>query len=541
MKTWHFIVGLLLFATACANQNLPSPEEDILYHLEFAAKRNRDSTMKVLDTLNVSSFSEKEQAHYCLLRVILMHNARIINAETDSLMQVAENYFIGGDDKYFEARTYNVKAYSGQFFPQHRQLMLEYRLKAKQSIEQCQHVDERLVLFSPEPTTEQDEIDRIKYTIYHGLGGAYCDLGYRREGIELLKETERALFEKQWYNQHCVAALLLGDAYISIMEYDSSKMFLKKGLLSAEMTGNIDKQVDYHATFAILLLHRYEKQKDIDDSTRLHLLHEAVAEEKAALLLDGKRTSAMDGLSHAYYELKQYDSCIYYALRTLELNGPEVWRMNANMYLYKSYEALGDFEKALPYAENYMEVRRKFDNSAKGVAEVKEEYDHQLELQRIENEQQRKRFAFYLLISTLVIVVLLLWHFISQYQKNKELEMLKLQEEQHQLQTKVEQATQHTRELLLQRVSDIYQTSGKDKLRHILETTEDTYPHLSERLKAAYPNLSESERNILLLNFLQFRIKEEAEILGLSENTVMKYRSDLIKKVGKSPVFDLIG
>ena len=541
MKTWHFIVGLLLFATACANQNLPSPEEDILYHLEFAAKRNRDSTMKVLDTLNVSSFSEKEQAHYCLLRVILMHNARIINAETDSLMQVAENYFIGGDDKYFEARTYNVKAYSGQFFPQHRQLMLEYRLKAKQSIEQCQHVDERLVLFSPEPTTEQDEIDRIKYTIYHGLGGAYCDLGYRREGIELLKETERALFEKQWYNQHCVAALMLGDAYISIMEYDSSKMFLKKGLLSAEMTGNIDKQVDYHATFAILLLHRYEKQKDIDDSTRLHLLHEAVAEEKAALLLDGKRTSAMDGLSHAYYELKQYDSCIYYALRTLELNGPEVWRMNANMYLYKSYEALGDFEKALPYAENYMEVRRKFDNSAKGVAEVKEEYDHQLELQRIENEQQRKRFAFYLLISTLVIVVLLLWHFISQYQKNKELEMLKLQEEQHQLQTKVEQATQHTRELLLQRVSDIYQTSGKDKLRHILETTEDTYPHLSERLKAAYPNLSESERNILLLNFLQFRIKEEAEILGLSENTVMKYRSDLIKKVGKSPVFDLIG
>ena len=541
MKTWHFIVGLLLFATACANQNLPSPEEDILYHLEFAAKRNRDSTMKVLDTLNVSSFSEKEQAHYCLLRVILMHNARIINAETDSLMQVAENYFIGGDDKYFEARTYNVKAYSGQFFPQHRQLMLEYRLKAKQSIEQCQHVDERLVLFSPEPTTEQDEIDRIKYTIYHGLGGAYCDLGYRREGIELLKETERALFEKQWYNQHCVAALMLGDAYISIMEYDSSKMFLKKGLLSAEMTGNIDKQVDYHATFAILLLHRYEKQKDIDDSTRLHLLHEAVAEEKAALLLDGKRTSAMDGLSHAYYELKQYDSCIYYALRTLELNGPEVWRMNANMYLYKSYEALGDFEKALPYAENYMEVRRKFDNSAKGVAEVKEEYDHQLELQRIENEQQTKRFAFYLLISTLVIVVLLLWHFISQYQKNKELEMLRLQEEQHQLQTKMEQATQHTRELLLQRVTDIYQSSGKDKLRHILETTEDTYPHLSERLKAAYPNLSESERNILLLNFLQFRIKEEAEILGLSENTVMKYRSDLIKKVGKSPVFDLIG
>ena len=48
-------------------------------------------------------------------------------------------------------------------------------------------------------------------------------------------------------------------------------------------------------------------------------------------------------------------------------------------------------------------------------------------------------------------------------------------------------------------------------------------------------------QNILLLNFLHFRIKEEAEILDLSENTVMKYRSDLLKKVGKNAVSDLLG
>ena len=35
---------------------------------------------------------------------------------------------------------------------------------------------------------------------------------------------------------------------------------------------------------------------------------------------------------------------------------------------------------------------------------------------------------------------------------------------------------------------------------------------------------------------MEFRIKEEAEILELSQNTVMKYRSNLLKKVGKDPV-----
>jgi len=62
-----------------------------------------------------------------------------------------------------------------------------------------------------------------------------------------------------------------------------------------------------------------------------------------------------------------------------------------------------------------------------------------------------------------------------------------------------------------------------------------------EKLKATYPDLTEQERDLLVLNFLHFRIKEEADLLGLSDNTIAKYRSDLLKKVGKSPVSDLLG
>jgi len=57
-----------------------------------------------------------------------------------------------------------------------------------------------------------------------------------------------------------------------------------------------------------------------------------------------------------------------------------------------------------------------------------------------------------------------------------------------------------------------------------------------ERLKAACPNLNETERRIIVLSFLQFRVKEEADLLGLTENTAQKYRSNIKKKVGFDPI-----
>lgn len=87
----------------------------------------------------------------------------------------------------------------------------------------------------------------------------------------------------------------------------------------------------------------------------------------------------------------------------------------------------------------------------------------------------------------------------------------------------------------LQRQAKEVLSRGSQRKR-ILEAFNATYPKAYERLKTTYPDLSEQEYDLLILNFLEFRIKEEAEILELSQNTVMKYRSNLLKKVGKDPV-----
>ena len=113
-------------------------------------------------------------------------------------------------------------------------------------------------------------------------------------------------------------------------------------------------------------------------------------------------------------------------------------------------------------------------------------------------------------------------------------------ETERELQTKVEQAAQHTKEVLEKRVMGIYMTGNGDRLERIFEDFESVYPHAVEKLEAQHPELTEQERNVVVLSFLRFRAKEMAELLGLTEGTVQKYRSNIRKKVGNDPISEVI-
>ena len=113
-------------------------------------------------------------------------------------------------------------------------------------------------------------------------------------------------------------------------------------------------------------------------------------------------------------------------------------------------------------------------------------------------------------------------------------------ETERELQTKVEQAAQHTREVLEKRVMGIYMTGNGDRLQRIFEDFETVYPHAIEKLEARHSELTEQERNVVVLSFLRFRAKEMAELLGLTEGTVQKYRSNIRKKVGNDPISEVI-
>ena len=111
---------------------------------------------------------------------------------------------------------------------------------------------------------------------------------------------------------------------------------------------------------------------------------------------------------------------------------------------------------------------------------------------------------------------------------------------EHELQTQVDKAIQQARTLLPQRVNDLYRSKVSNRMERIMAEFEAAYPLAMERLAAAYPDLNEAERQIAVLNFLRFRAKEEADLTGFTENTTLKYRSNLNKKAGSDPISALI-
>jgi DNA-binding transcriptional MerR regulator len=224
-------------------------------------------------------------------------------------------------------------------------------------------------------------------------------------------------------------------------------------------------------------------------------------------------------LTQAYYKLGVYDSTIFYGTKIT--SNPD-----ACFYLFKSYNAIGDHENAMVYAEKYMNKMQKVDNTQLAVDEVKEEYDLQMQQQQLESEHHVKRLRLYLLIAILVIALLVLWFFVSRYRKNKEIEVLEIKNSQ--------------RQTLTQSVATIYKSKRDDRLQQIIKQFNNVYPEALKELSATCPELNDTEQKIIVLSFLGFRIKEEADLLGLSENTVRQYRSNANKKAGSDPISDII-
>ena len=552
MKVKLFIFGLLFTIAACANKTTtPPPQESILYQVESFFSQKPDSALQILDTLTLGTLSEKEYAHYCLLKVRARDLLFLYDSVTDSLLKVAEDCFVGGDDKWFEAQT--CEALSRIAFKEGdgEQIKLDWLLKALQSIEQCRHVDERIILYAVNFDNEQELIDNYRYKIQLRLGMCYLDNGYYKEGLHYLKPVNAYFSEKQKYSGLINSAFMLGNAYLALEEYDSCRLCFEQGLEAAQKLGQAENVAYYHYSMSMLYRNRFDNKDYENEEVGRRLLQKAITECYQGLDLYEEplfkyKDGLYDELGRLYYQLEQYDSCILYSGKRLEFLDqiqikvvPNHTNANNLFCLYKSHEALGNKEKALEYADRYFEMKNAMENRTKAVEQVKNEYEKKLEMMQLQNQQQVKRFQLYLLLALVLLsLVVVLW-LSNRYRKNKEIEILLQKEAYRKLESEFESASRQSLQALQQRVMALYKTGGNDRLERIMAEFDASYPSAKEKIKTIYPDLTESERNILILSFLGFRVKEEADLLGLSSNTVTKYRTNIRKKMGSVPTSDL--
>ena len=540
LHTWF--LALVVMAAACGRQDTPPPaEEDMLYRVECFYQQNPDSAMRILDTLNVDVLSEKERAHYCLLEALLIGNTKRYDAEFDSLLHVAEDHFIGSKDKYHEALTLWLVANKTANMQQPAQFALDALLKARKCIESCRRVDQRLVEFSKKATDGQAVIEKLKYDIILELGITYAASVYNAEAIPLLTLAD-AYFAKtgEHYNRES-SAYMLGYAYLAVNEFDSCLAYFQKGLCSAETLGYANDCAFFHHNLACYYNSCVDQNHYGNDDERQQLLDKAIMEAQKGMvgLTDTSdysygyfRQLMLETLSNTYFLMQQYDSCIYYGEQAVwagEANDRFFESYDLYMKLYESYNALGDEKNAVVYSERLLAIEHP-EARMKDMVEVQKEYDKQEELMQQEKVHRQKSTKLYVLLAFLFVGLVLLGIFIYSYRRHKEVETARLREAQHQLQADLEQLTAQRKEMIQQQALMIYQSGQNDRLQRIMEAFESVYPQGIENIKSAYPDLNKTELHLVVLSFLQFRIKEEADLLGLSENTVMRYRSNLKKK-----------
>ena len=267
-------------------------------------------------------------------------------------------------------------------------------------------------------------------------------------------------------------------------------------------------------------------------------------------------------LGYIYKEEKQYDSALVYLNRAEEGFGcGEHPNNTANSqtleYLHEVYEALGDTEKMNECANLLAQYPHAKETLASMVSELTELFNNYIQKKQEADTllQKRQTQRKNLLIGAIILLVFLAlgWVLWVTRKRHKKTEADLREEHQQQREAFDQQREtfnqqlseaqtalkQKTFEDLKEQAKSLYDKGGHPR-QSILDAFNKAYPEAYDRLKSTYPDLTEQERDLLVLNFLQFRIKEEAGILDLSENTVMKYRSDLIKKVGKSPISDFL-
>ena len=546
MKHWKAIWFLfILTATllSCGRpQGQPCYQEDLLYQLEKFYSKHIDSASRILDTLNINVLSEKERAHYCLLKAKVRDCYFKDDDETDSLLQEARKYYIGSKDYFFETETCEALSRVGFMRGEGYAYKIDWLLKGLESIEQCKHVDPRLLIDS---IPEQSIIEGKKYKIMWSLGMAYLT-NDDEKGVDYLKTAHQYYVNTNNHPMRLRAAYGLSSYYLGKDEFDSCLYYLDLAHQSAQIMGNVEECALCH----LQMTYYYMKQtfNTVDDTM---YTHQALGECYQGLCLLGDsryryKDSFYSCLCKCHYELDQYDSCRYYGEKWKDFMDEHHFKVMVNNnsveiyhHLYKSCEALGDKDKALYYAGLYADMCSQLKDESKDVEQIIHEYENALERQRLDSEQRIKRIRLYLLLSLVSLaLVIVLWQSF-RYRKNKDIENLKLQELVDKLRLAMETNQQHSLDMLKNKVMDIYRSGQEPKLDKILAEVEAVFPGMMEKIATTYPKLTKAERNIFMLSFVQFRAKEEADIMGLSENTVMKYRSNIRKKVGNDPFSEL--
>lgn len=389
------------------------------------------------------------------------------------------------------------------------------------------------------------------------------------------------LFSKQFMQEPaiiCGKRALAIDTICSFNPYNTSSLFLDLGLQYSKLY-ELNKEpyladtAEYYFNEALRHLPDTNNRLFIDVVTQLELLKInmgrdfepsiIVLKRMAAQTLDeNERLCSYLAIGGIYHSYNQYDSALVYLTPVFE-NKKDPYRQRVIApYLHEIYLNTGDTAKAALFARYIADNSATEGESNAQVSTLNNLFQQHLQWERdkalahrqqAERQDRRQRLMWSAMAAAALLLALglVLRRWLARRKREHEAAAQSWREEKRQLQKQVDharqqlqsqtdEALQQTRAMLPQRVNEIFHSKVPNRLERIMAEFEAAYPKTMEQLAAAYPELNETEIQIAVLNYLRFRAKEEADLMGFADNTIQKYRSNLKKKAGSDPISALL-
>ncbi len=595
MKRW-FYIGIVLLVAVLVGCNTPPPvghplsEGDVLPHvmcqelaeIDSLMWKEPDSALKVMMEFTESGRADsldEFNGHYCQVMILELlyknyygqsNRVELLHAVAyfDSITQVPEPVVaehgrsVEGPSKdqivFLSARAHYING-AGYYERDSVVAACSEYLKALEIMETYFPNLETCHGASLQP----NHIPRFLCLIYSRLAELFSGQFMQEPAIACFKKAIAFnSMEPSSPTNHSSLLLLLGKQYHKLNQYDSAVCYFDEATRVLPDTNN---SVFRDIVVQKALLY-YNMGKDVDPSLdELKRIAAQAMNEKERL----NRYMTIGGIYHAE---GQYDSAWAYLMPVYESTDDALERKIAAHRLLDICQRRGDSVKANLFAPALAEVAASAYESQSCVSTLNELFQNHLKWEREKAEAERQQAeqeatrlrrmrSMVVIAAVLLVFGLGLWWWLAKRRKEHEAETQTLNEEKQQLQTQVDDALQQlqtmddvlqqlqtqaddalqqARAMLPQRVADLYRAKVPNRLERIMDEFEAAYPKVMERLAATHPELKEAERQIAVLNFLRFRAKEEAELTGFAENTILKYRSNLNKKASSDPISALI-
>ena len=375
-----FYIAIYLFS--CTSLSTPESLPELV-RAESLMYDHPDSALILLDSM--APPSEPYQNALWSLLVVQARDKNYIKHTSDSLINVAYDYFIRRDD------------------PHRRALVLNYEGVVNESLGEIEKATE-FYLRAGDEVLKTEDYD-LGNLIYSNLGMVYA---YRSLNEECLFAFQKAYELAKLSKDNYIIAfslIYLGRIYGVLEQWEQSIEFYKQAIIASE---SIKDKHDRSLGSALGELGEIYYQIDKPQEALIYLKRAETEKRKNGRDL----AQTYLALGKNYSEIEQYDSAYLYLNQALITEN--IYTKQESYYcLYSLCRDRKKYEKAIIYNEKYLQYRDSVEqlNRTNAIVEVQAKYDHQkLENEKLALELDKSRLlrSSLVALSVLLLVIALL-------------------------------------------------------------------------------------------------------------------------------------